>query len=463
MAEYRRIDDCLTVRDDHLWIENCKAAELAARFGTPIYVVSESQLRGNARRLVSAFSSRWPGQVRVLPSIKANHVLALRRILTDEGLGCDTFGHAELKAALICGVAPELISVNGTGKSAELIREAIVAGCRITLDSPRELDLVLAIAGKLGRTARLRARVRPILSDLDRIASDFSVEGESIAEAARRYKAGIPMNELLPLGERALRSDQVELVGVHAHFGRHTRRLDAWAAMMRAVGDLVGRLSAAWGWEPTEIDVGGGFPTARDPTGRAIPRLAADVGTAPPIEQFAEVITSSLSDSLAAHGLSPVGKILEIEPGRALYADAGVHLSRIINIKNEAEPAPLRFVELDTTEMFLIDAHLEHNRWTHIVANRASQPSATVADLVGTSCGFDTIIPDAELPEVEPGDLIAFLDTGAYQEACASNFNAMSRPATVLVRDDAAKLVRRAETWADIFRRDVGFDAETLV
>ena len=209
--------------------------ELAARFGTPIYVVSENQLRRNARRLVQAFSGQWPGPVRVLPSIKANHVLALRRILTDEGLGCDTFGASELWAALACGVPAALISVNGTGKSAELVDQAVAAGCRITLDAPRELDLAVAAARKHGRRAQLRVRVRPDLSGLEHVASDFSVEGDSITEVSRRYKAGIPMNELLPLGERALRTEEVELVGVHAHFARHTRRLDAWAAMMHGV------------------------------------------------------------------------------------------------------------------------------------------------------------------------------------------------------------------------------------
>jgi diaminopimelate decarboxylase len=456
LAGESRIDDCLSVRAGHLWIEGCDSVELAARFGTPIYVVSENQLRRNARRLVQAFAGQWPGPVRALPSIKASHVLALRRILTSEGLGCDTFGASELWAALACGVPAELISVNGTGKSAELVDQAVAAGCRLTLDAPRELDLAVAAARKYGRRAMVRVRVRPSLSGLDQVASDFSVEGDSIAEVSRRYKAGIPMNELLPLGERALRADEVELIGVHAHFARHTRRLDTWAVMMRAFSDTVARLAAAWGgWQPRELDVGGGLPTGRDPTGRAIPRLAAQTGPAPPVERYAEVIASSLSESLAAHGISSADKTLEIEPGRACYADTGVHLSRIINIKNEAEPEPLRFVELDTTEMFLIDAHIEHNRWSHIVASRASQPPVMVADLVGMSCGFDTIIPDAALPEVGPGDLVAFLDTGAYQEACASNFNAMPRPATVLVRDDTAAIVRRAETIEDVFGRDL--------
>jgi len=231
--------------------------------------------------------------------------------------------------------------------------------------------------------------------------------------------------------------------------------------MMHAFGDTVAAVSAAWGgWQPRELDIGGGLPTGRDPTGRAIPRRGAQAGPAPPVERYAEVIASSLFQSLAAHGLPSAGTTLEIEPGRACYASAGVHLSRVINIKNEAEPAPLSFVEVDTTDMFLIDVHLEHNRWMHIVANRASDPPTMVADIVGMSCGFDTIIPDAALPETAPGDVMAFLDTGAYQEACASNFNAMPRPATVLVRDSATSVVRRAETIEDVFRRDVDWPSD---
>lgn len=103
----RRLDECLSIRGGRLFVEGSDAAELAQRFGTPLYVISEDQLRRNARRFVRAFGERWPeGPVRILPSIKANFTLALRRILTEEGLGCDTFGPGELEAALRCGVPP---------------------------------------------------------------------------------------------------------------------------------------------------------------------------------------------------------------------------------------------------------------------------------------------------------------------------------------------------------------------
>jgi diaminopimelate decarboxylase len=452
----RQIDDCLSVRHGHLYIEDCDTVELAARFGTPVYAVSENQLRHNARQLTEAFVSRWPGPVRLLPSIKANNVLALRHILTSEGLGCDTFGLAELRAALATGVPPEAISVNGGGKSAQLIDEAVAAGCRITLDSRRELELVIEAAERKGRRALVRARVRPDLRGLGEMATDFSPDGVSIAEASRRYKAGIPFEELVPLGRRALRADGVEFVGLHAHFSRHTRELDAWAEMMRSFGRLTGELSAYWdGWQPAEIDIGGGLATRRDPTGQAISRVAEQGGPVPSFDDYAETIVTALSQSLELHSMDAASITLEVEPGRACYADAGIHLSRVTNVKSEAEPERLCFVELDTTEMFLLDLHLEHNRWRVLPAGQMTRPTPLLADVVGISCGFDTIVADVELPELVPGEVVAFLDTGAYQEACSNNFNALPRPATVLVRGGEASVVRRAETVDDVFRRDV--------
>ena len=123
-ATAQRLDECLSIRDGELFIEDCQALELARRFGTPLHVVSEDQLRRNARRLESAFASRWPGELLLLPSIKANSSLALRRILTDEGTGCDVFGPGELEAALRTGTEPERISLNGPMKDEALLERA---------------------------------------------------------------------------------------------------------------------------------------------------------------------------------------------------------------------------------------------------------------------------------------------------------------------------------------------------
>jgi diaminopimelate decarboxylase len=450
------IDECLSVRDGHLFVEGCDAVEIASRFGTPVNVMSEDQLRRNARRFKEAFDSRWPeGPVNVLPSIKANFSLALRRILTQEGMGCDTFGPGELEAALRCGVEPSLISVNGTAKDEPLIDRAVGAGARITLDSVREIELVRAVARRRGVRATVRFRVRPEYSELTQ-SSEFVEEDVPIRTFAQTYKPGIPTADLLAWGPEALAAEELDVSGVMAHLGRHHHDTEVWRGMVRGVVATLGELSKAWGvWRPREIDLGGGFASPRDPTGRGLARGADRPGRGPSVEDYADAVTATLREELARVGIAADGMTLEVEPGRAMYADAGIHLASVRNIKEESGRVPPRWAELDTTEMFLPDLLIEHNAWITLVANKMSVAPGEPVDLAGISCGFDVLGTSLSLPEVEIGDVIAFLDTGAYQDASSANFNALPRPATVLVSGGTAEVIKRAETVDDVFARDV--------
>jgi diaminopimelate decarboxylase len=226
--------------------------------------------------------------------------------------------------------------------------------------------------------------------------------------------------------------------------------------MVRGFAELLAEVSSAWGgWMPREIDLGGGFTSPRDPTGRALRRGADRAERGPSVEEYAEVVTSSLREELARHGLDAHGVTLEVEPGRAMFADAGIHLATVRNVKREAGRDPERWLETDTTEMFLLDLLIEHDVFPIVVADRADAPPVEPVDVVGMSCGFDVLATRVVLPQAGPGDVLAFLDTGAYQDASATNFNALPRPATVLVCDDAAEVVKRAETLEDVFGRDV--------
>ncbi len=455
MALQVALDDCLSIRDGRLFIEECDASELARRFGTPVTVVSEDQLRRNARRFRSEFERRWTeGPVAVLASIKANFSIASRVILSQEGIGCDAFGMGELHAALQAGVSPDLLSVNGAIKTAELLERAVAAGARITLDSAAELDRVAAVARSMGRRATIRFRLRPDFSTLTE-ATDWYEEPTPIAEAARLYKAGIPTDDVVALGSRALAMGEVDLAGVHMHIGRHTNRTDQWPRIIEAYVALVARLARAWpGWRPRELNLGGGYPAPRDPFGRGMARLADRPARTADLADYATVVTDSLRSALERHGLTPNGIRLEIEPGRGMYADTGVHLTTVRNIKLQQTPQLHRWVEVDSSDMFLPDVVWEHNRWTAVVANKADRAPVVVADVAGLSCQPDRIVPDASLPEVEVGDTIAILDTGAYQDGLAANFNALPRPGMVLVTGDQAEWIKRSETVADVFARD---------
>ncbi|HXO59463.1 MAG TPA: hypothetical protein VN834_06640 [Candidatus Acidoferrum sp.] len=456
MAVQTRLDECLSIREGRLFIEECDADALARRFGTPIHVMSEDQLRRNARRYRREFEQRWrEGPVLVLASIKANFALATRWILSQEGLGCDSFGAGELHAALEGGVPPERISVNGSIKDAALINAAVRAGARITLDSAAELDLVRQAAIASGKRASIRLRIRPDFSALTQ-PTDWYEDETSIAEAARLYKAGIPTDDVLELGRRARRMPEVDLTGVHAHIGRHTNGTAQWPPIVDAYVTLLATLREAWdGWTPAEVNLGGGYPVPRDPFGRGMSRLQDRAEPAPELSVYAEIVTTSLRDGLRARDFDPHGIRLEIEPGRGIYGNAGIHLATVRNIKVQQTPTLHRWVETDTSDMFLPDVVWEHNRWEAIVTNKADRPGALVADIVGLTCQPDRIVPDAHLPEVEPGDSIAFLDTGAYQDGLACNFNALPRPGMVLVQGDQAEWIKRPETVADVFMRDL--------
>jgi diaminopimelate decarboxylase len=169
----------------------------------------------------------------------------------------------------------------------------------------------------------------------------------------------------------------------------------------------------------------------------------------------------ALLQALHAGGLDPSGVVLEIEPGRSLLADTGIHLSRVCHVKRQDHPVSRTWIELDTTEMFLPDLLMEHAYFRPLFASRADAAGVQKVEIVGQSCNFDLLARDVDAPEVANGDVVAFLDTGAYQEAAASNFNALARPATVLVTGRRSTLIKRRETLDEIFARDLPLQGST--
>ena len=454
-VEETRIDASLSVREHELFVEEVSARDLADRFGTPLYVISEDQLRRNARAYIAAFSERWPGEFLLLPSLKANPALALRAILNEEGTGCDLFGPGELEVALATNADPARISLNGPMKDEALLERAIRAGIRITLDSVGELERARRVAERIGIRALVRLRFRPDLVGRDE-PSEMSPAGLSVRSALDRYKAGIPTEDILALAAAEVLDPNLDLRGIHMHVGRHSDDPSVWSTAVASLGELLIRLRSQWdGWVPVELDVGGGFPAPRDPFGRLDPKRADAPEHAPPTVAYADAICTELAEALRRAEIDPATLRLEVEPGRGLYADVGIHLATVGNVKRQHEPTELTWVETDSSDAYLPDVNLELNRWQCVAASRVDSPATVTADVTGRTCALDVIVPDANLPEVEPGDVLAFLDTGAYQEPGASNFNALPRPGTVLVTGADAELIRRHETLADVFARDV--------
>jgi diaminopimelate decarboxylase len=365
-------------------------------------------------------------------------------------------------------------------------------GVRITIDSVEELDVIERAAIELGRTARVRLRLKPALSGfIDH--SDFVAEGLVPTDiAAMAYKGGLALGDAVALGRRILEMDWVELTGIHQHHGRHHRSTRYWAEQMVAFARDVGHVCRALGdYQPQEIDIGGGFAIPRDPFNavtdyseplqlgalyavskglnllgagtryKIMARLIDTIVTqpnqtpAPAIEEYAAACTGTLRRELPKQGIALEGLMLQLEPGRALHGNAGIHLTTVCNLKRLETPIRWKLVIVDTTEFWFTGGRYEHHLHDYVFANKADAPLVDRADIIGRSCYGDRLMPTVPIPAVEVGDILALFDTGAYQEVSMSNFNAIPRPATVLVTGDRAAVVRRRETQEDVFRRDV--------
>ncbi|MBC2714537.1 MAG: hypothetical protein HF978_04435 [Desulfobacteraceae bacterium] len=488
-----RVDDCLSKQNGHLFIEKCDAIDLVREYGSPIFVLSEDQIRRNVRKFQESFRKGWPdGPVKVLPAAKANWLSAVQRILADEGCGCDIYSPGELSVALASGFEPHLISVNGVPKDASHIYNSLKSGARITIDSVEEVDVIEKAARELNRKAYVRLRLKPVISGFTD-SSNFVAEGLVPTDiAAMAYKGGLSYDYVIKIAPKIMKMENVELVGFHQHHGRHHASTRYWEEQMKAFAGEIGRVCRALGgYQPKEIDIGGGFAIPRDPFNAAtdytepvqlaalytISKALKALGTtgrykvlaklidtivmkpnqtpAPEIAAYAEACTGTLRRELPKQGIKTEGLMLQVEPGRAMHGNTGVHLSTVTNIKRMTSPIRWNIVVVDTTEFWFTGGRYEHHLHDYVFANKMDAEMKDKADIIGRSCYGDRLMPTVPIPDVEVGDVFAMFDTGAYQEVSMSNFNAMPRPATVLVTGDRASVVRKAETEDDVFQRDV--------
>ncbi|MEM6497897.1 MAG: hypothetical protein AAF709_14380 [Pseudomonadota bacterium] len=442
-----------SIRGGRLFIEDCDVAELANQFGTPLFVVSETQLVNNVRTYQQAFDKHWPeGRVRIMAAIKSNPVTAIRRILTREGCGCDTFGNGELELALLGGVPPEDIALNGSIKSPEIIAKAIDLGIHIVLDSKRELEFCEQEAARLGKRADVVLRLKPWLEEMD-VPSDF-FPVRTIREMTQTVKYGIPNSDLAGMVARLAVSENLNLIGAHTHSGRHSKKPEFWQSIARNFVKMLVEIRAGMGgdWTPQVVSIGGGFAAKYDKESRV---TVTDYKT-PDVEAYAAACTGTFRDEMTANSMSTDGIIFEIEPGRALHNDTGIHIAKVEVVKHETATINRIWAETDTSEVFLSIGSLNlQSPFEYIIANKADQPATQIADIVGVTCNYECMAEQQPVPELDSGDVLAFLNTGSYIEPYTCNFNALPRPGMILVKGSEACWIKRPERQDEVFARDL--------
>jgi diaminopimelate decarboxylase len=447
----RRLDTHLSVEPGTgLRIEGVVAEELAAAYGTPLHVMSGTRLRENYRRIRDAFAARWEPGVNVYFAIKSNPALAVRRVLAQEGAGGDCLGVPELQASLTAGTRPERLVLNGNNKPDDAIELAVRCGARINVDDLDEIGRVASIARAAGRVVPVGIRTKPERGALEGRPSEMMAL--SVGAYAEKSKWGLEPGDAVAAVRAIQACPELRPAGVHYHLGRHLAEPEMFAGMAPGLAALLARIDAETGWMPRSLTLGGGFTQGRDPffrnpgDGGAWPRVSDSFVA--PIEQFAGAVCDGLREALAALGL-PL-PVLGLEPGRYITASAGVTLTEVGTVKRGSDRTWV-MVDACGTHLGLSrsprDAHA-------VIAVADTAAAEVVCDVVGPLCVIDVIMEQAPLPAVARGDLLAVLDTGAYADGEASNANSIGRPAVVLVEGTRADLIRRRETFADVFARD---------
>jgi diaminopimelate decarboxylase len=403
----------LSVRNNHLFIEDVDCVSLAEKFGTPLYITSESRLRENFRVYHRAF----PDAEKYF-AVKANGNLAILRILAQEGAGADVFSGGELSLAVLAGIPKEKILFNGNSKSNKEHKMALDAGIRISVDSQEELYYLSEAAEQSGRESEILLRINPDIS---------TKTHPKIATGLKTSKFGIPSEQVVDTYKKAMKLPGVKPVGLHCHIGSQILDILPFAEAMQKIMELAQSVIEAEG-EVRFIDIGGGLGI------QYLPEMPA-----PTPADLADCILPIFMNSCEKIGIKPE---LVLEPGRSIVADTTLMMTSVNFVKRVHE----NFVAVDAGFNILARPML-YDAYHHVVVvNRAGQQPEETYTVVGPICeSGDILARDRRLPEMKHGDILAFLDSGAYGFSMASQYNGQLRPAEVLVVNCNSEITRCAE------------------
>jgi len=401
---------------------------LAEQHGTPLYVYSASQIRHRLSLFQQAFAGR---AATICYAVKANSALAILRMLAELGAGFDIVSGGELERVRRANKAAlKRVVFSGVGKQVWEIDAALMAGILMfNVESEAELVLLASRAELLGIRARFALRVNPDV---------FADTHPYISTGLREHKFGIDIGLARTIYRKAARLKWLDAAGVSVHIGSQIRAVEPFAAALARVAGLVGDLRKD-GHDIRYVDAGGG--------------LGIDYSDSPAEPKFDPA--RKVKDYAAA--LGKVSGLLDthllLEPGRFLVAQAGALLTRVLVVKQNGAKT---FVIADAAMNDLIRPALYQAHHEILPVAQPRSAGTDLVDVVGPVCeSGDFFARDRALPKVKPGDLVVLLDAGAYGMSQTSNYNTRPRAAEVLVDGAVAKLIRRRETFKDLFAPEI--------
>ncbi|NLM71475.1 MAG: diaminopimelate decarboxylase [Synergistaceae bacterium] len=403
-------------------------SELSERFGTPLYVLSEEAVRGRCAQIRESFLRRWEN-VSAVYAGKAFLTLAMCRIVQFEGLGLDLVSGGELYVARSAGFPLKNAFLHGNGKTVEELSTALSAGVgRIVVDGLSELEALEEAAASAKKRADILLRVSPgvdprthrhIITGHAGSKFGFPAAGDLLGEAV----------------ERAMSSDRVRLRGFHFHIGSQIFENDSHVMSVEILTDLMAGFRRDLGLVTEELNMGGGFGVDFSLEGRT-----------PRIEEFTDPMMSCLEESCRSHGMDRPH--VTIEPGRWIVSEAGITLYSVQTVKRVGD---MTYAAVDGGMADNPRPSLYGAKYRAVAAGRMNDDPTETVTLAGKCCeSGDILVEGMRTPPLERGDLVAVLNTGAYNFSMASNYNRLPRPAVVLASEGRADVIVARQSYEDL-------------
>jgi len=429
------LGNCKVNNQNHLEISGCDAVELAKEFGTPLYVMDENLIRDNCRSYLNCIRGLHENS-EVIYAGKAFLTMEMCRIINEEGLCLDVVSGGELYTALKAQFPAKRIYFHGNNKSYDELKMAIECGVgRIVVDNFYELELLRDLAKKYpGKRIKVLLRLTP---GIEAHTHDYIKTGQLDS----KFGFGIENGQALLAVESALSIKGLMLIGFHCHIGSQIFEEEPFRDAAKIMINFARTVKEKYGLETRELDFGGGFGIKYVDSDKPLP-----------VKDYIGVLVSSVKEYCHKYDI-PLPK-LSIEPGRAIVGEAGTTLYTVGAIKDI--PGIRKYVSVDGGMSDNIRPALYGAKYTAVVANKASNPSEQRVSIAGKCCeSGDMLIWDIDLPEIEPGDILAVFCTGAYHYSMASNYNMTPKPAVIFVKDSVARLIVRRQTYEDLLNNEV--------
>lgn len=412
----------------------CDTVELAKKYGTPLYVIDEDYILDRINEIKLDFLEKHDN-TEALYASKAFLTKEMARIIKREDLGIDVVSGGELYTVIDIDFPLEKVVFHGNNKTPDELDMAVKNGVgRIVVDSLSELDLVDHIAKINNKMVKILFRVTPgVEADTHKYISTGQVDS----------KFGVPLKEniIMDVVKKAIDMENIDLLGFHFHIGSQICDNGAYIVAVGKLMELIKDLKVAHNFETRELNVGGGFAI----------HYAGDEKRKP-IGFYTDAIMDTLKTQCQRHNLK-LPKVL-IEPGRWVVGEAGITLYTIGTIKNI--PGIRTYVSVDGGMTDNPRPSLYDAKYEALVANKVEEKLKDEVTIAGKCCeSGDILIWDIKVPEIESGDILAVLATGAYNYSMASNYNRIPKPAVAMVSKGKDRLIVKRESYEDIIRNEL--------